>query len=886
LEVLDWGGRISDFFRISEVEFRISSPLWAWISALFFLRRFAIHTAMSRTSGTTPPEKSEKRRLEVLWEYEILDTPAEQVFDDLTTLAAHICGAPIALISLVDEDRQWFKSRLGISEAETSRDISFCAHAIQGDGLFIVPDAANDPRFANNPLVTGDPKIRFYAGAPLISPENEVLGTLCVIDRQPRQIGPEQEQALRILSRQIMTQLDLRRRSRLLAQAQAERAEAQAALMAREAEAKNLLAAEQQARAQSEAAEAQYRLLMEAMPDLVWTAAPDGALEYFNESCMDYFQGTYDQMKGWGWQEALHPEDRPHCLEVWRRSLKTGANYEIEFRLRRASDGAYRWHLGRALPLRDPQGRIVKWVGTATNIDDLKRLEVALKQSEQLYRTLAGHIPNAAVALFNKELKYLLAEGSALRQLTGSSKQMLEGKSIREAHTTKIADRIEPVFTATLAGQPARIEVPFGDSIYLLESHPIKNEHGEIFAGMAMALDITLLKRTEEQLRRAHEELEARVRERTADLARTNEELRQQIAERRQAEEALRDSETRFELVARATNDIVWDWDLTRNTLWWSDGLKKLLGETEMDPGIEGWENRLHPDERERVMAGIHGAINSGQQYWSDEYQLRLGSGAYAHMLDRGYVMQNQAGKPVRMIGAMIDITGRKQAELSIRELAGRLLRLQDQERRRIGRELHDSTAQCLAALEMNLAMLEKASMGPDPRTRQIFSECLTLASQCSSEIRTVAYLLHPPLLDELGLVSALRWYTDGVTQRSGIQVELQVAEDLRRLPEEIELTLFRIVQESLANVLRHSGSPVARIRLKAETDRIELSVEDEGRGLPESVLTGAAGTPVLGVGIAGMKERVRQLGGQLELNSNVKGATVQVWLPLIDRFS
>ena len=169
--------------------------------------------------ATLVPFNNERARIAALQRYAILDTEPEQAFDDLVLLASFVCNTPIAIISLVDEDRQWFKSKMGISSSETPREIAFCDTAIRQPDVFVVPDTLNDERFRNNPLVTSEPKIRFYAGAPIINEDGYALGTICVIDRSPRELDPSQQAALKALSRLVLAQMEFRRNLILLKEA-------------------------------------------------------------------------------------------------------------------------------------------------------------------------------------------------------------------------------------------------------------------------------------------------------------------------------------------------------------------------------------------------------------------------------------------------------------------------------------------------------------------------------------------------------------------------------------------------------------------------------------------------------------------------------------------
>ena len=239
-------------------------------------------------------------------------------------------------------------------------------------------------------------------------------------------------------------------------------------------------------------------------------------------------------------------------------------------------------------------------------------------------------------------------------------------------------------------------------------------------------------------------------------------------------------------------------------------------------------------------------------------------------------------GGVVTQIGAIVqDVTALKRAENTVRWLSGRLLQLRDDERRRLARDLHDSLGQILTAVKMNLSFLGRDTTHLDERSRNAVTESKELIDGCIKEVRTLSHLLHPPMLDEVGLLPAIRWFVTGFSQRSGIEVQLDLPPTLNRLPVELEIAVFRAVQESLTNVHRHSGSPTARVSLKVESDQVHLQVIDHGRGIPPQKLSSRQENTTIGIGILGMRERMRQLGGQLEIQSLEEGTMVQVIIPL-----
>lgn len=334
------------------------------------------------------PDMSDSRREAAdraaeLCELGILDSAPERAYDDLAAIAAHVCGAPVALISLLDTSRQWFKAEIGLGQRELGPERTICVHTVASGGELVIPDLAADPRTAQSPLVTQD-GFRFYAGSAIRGQGDVSLGAVCVLDRVPRPNGLDsaQKATLAALARQVSTLFEHRRTLARIADREAELA----------------------------ASERRFRVMTSAMPQMVWTTLPDGFHDYYNDRWYEFTGVPYGSTDGEGWNGVFHPEDQDRAWARWRRSLETGEPYEIEYRLRHHS-GSYRWTLGRAMPIRDAEGRIERWFGTCTDIDDLKRAEgearqlAAIVEASKDFIGLAGldgridHLNETALAL-------------------------------------------------------------------------------------------------------------------------------------------------------------------------------------------------------------------------------------------------------------------------------------------------------------------------------------------------------------------------------------------------------------------------------------------------------------------------------------------------------
>ncbi|HZC24996.1 MAG TPA: PAS domain S-box protein [Candidatus Binatia bacterium] len=358
------------------------------------------------------------------------------------------------------------------------------------------------------------------------------------------------------------------------------------------------------------------------------------------------------------------------------------------------------------------------------------------------------------------------------------------------------------------------------------------------------------------------------------------------ITAQKRNEQALRESEQRYQTVTDASPVMIWMSGTDKLCYYFNRGWLDFVGRTLEQETGNGWLEHVHRDDFDRCLQVYFSSFEARRPF-EMEYRLRHHTGQYRWLFDRGVPRFKPDGTFEGYVGACLDIHDRKSAAERIRvaDQALRLMKLLDEERRRIARELHDSAGQTLTVLGLSLAQLVQRAETIAPDLAQEGKQIEEVVQQLHREIRTTSYLLHPPLLDEAGLKSALRWYVQGVTERSEIAIELDIAEDFGRLPADMELTIFRIVQECLTNIHRHAESKTARIRVARDKASVYLEIRDDGKGIsPErlrEILKQGSG-----VGIAGIRERLRQFQAELKLESNASGTIVSATIPIPNQFS
>ncbi|MCJ2109179.1 PAS domain S-box protein [Methylobacterium sp. E-041] len=677
----------------------------------------------------------EVERLHALGRYRLLDTPREQDFDEIAEAAAELCETPIAVVNLVGDGRQFFKAEVGLGVRETPLETSFCRQALLHEEFLVVPDASRDPRFEGNPLVTGDPGLRFYAGALLRTAEGQPIGTVCVLDTKPHDLTERQRRGLMRLARQTMAHMELRRAlreqaeqrllherildsatdyaivatdpegrvtrwnngaERILGWTEAEmlgrpvdafftpedrtggrpetgmrlaretgsapderwhlrkdgtRFWANGETMPLRSDGGELLGflkilrdrtGEREAGAALQASELRYRSLVEVSPQVVWFADADGDVTYCNAYWYDYTGLPAGETGEASWMGVIHPDHREATREAWIAAAGRGRPYEVEFPLRRA-DGEYRWFLSRAHPIRDEDGTLRSWIGTSLDIHDRRQAEEDLRRAREQLRLA---VDATGTGIFDYDL---------------------------------VADVLNwDIRTRSFFGLGPNETVNL--EVYLARLHP--DDRDRCDQAVEAALDPTGSGTYDITYRTIDPEsgIERWVSARGQTLFEGDRPMRligtaRDVTEGRKAEQVLRETEERYRLAARATNDAIWDWDLTTNHVLWNEALQVAHGhppET-VEPTGDWWIDHIHPDDRASISASIHAVIDRIGTTWTDEYRFRRADGSYADILDRGYVIRNDQGRAVRMIGAMFDISERKRAEEHQRLLTGEL---------------------------------------------------------------------------------------------------------------------------------------------------------------------------------------------------------------------
>ncbi len=563
------------------------------------------------SANEAPRPANEALRLDALHQAHILGTPSEEAFDDLTRLAASLCGVPIAAVSLVDAERQWLKSALGLETRETPRSAAFCAHTILQTDIFVVPDTLEDQRFAEHPLVTGDPYIRFYAGAPLVTPEGYALGSLCVIDRVPRELTEDQKAALQILARQAAGQIELARRVAAQEKLLAERSAAEQSLRHNQA---RLLEAQQVAKIGSW----EYDALSGEMS---WSP------EMFRLLGFDPACGEPDHTR---LMTHYHPDDAALHDALTFQALRDGLPYEFDIRIL-SGEGVMRWGHAKGQAARDASGRVVRLFGTVMDITERR-------QAEQENARMAAIIESSHDAVMGITLDgALVSWNQSAERLYGYKDSEILGQHVSVLACGMQRGLLGIVLQALKRGEePGDLEVRSrrkdGSEINIMQSFsPIQNPAGEIVGVAATGRDVT---------------------------------------NQRRAEAAVRRSEARLVEAQRVAHIGSWELDAQTKELVFSQEMYALFEMDSLDgmPPHAEVLARYHPGDVEAHTALVSRSLADCQPFVTDMRIVRQsGEVRWVHII--GEPITDEQGNLLRLVGTMMDITERVLVEERFRVL-------------------------------------------------------------------------------------------------------------------------------------------------------------------------------------------------------------------------
>jgi PAS domain S-box-containing protein len=594
--------------------------------------------------------------------------------------------------------------------------------------------------------------------------------------------------------------------------------------------------------------EERFREMAENIREVLWMVDPTRTkVLYVSPSYQSVWGRSAEAIfdRGLGWLNAIHPEDRGRVREALGGDLPQ-QQFEIEFRVM-WPDGSVHWIRDRSFPIRNQTGQTERIVGISEDITERRLAGEALLESEERYRQLFNEM-NVGCALLEVICN---AQGTpcdavfvdvnpAFERITGYAKE-----SVAEERVSQVFPQIQSRWFERL-GQVALT----GESVHFEGYSKVFEKYFDVTAFRPRPAHFAIV---------------------FAD-----------ITERKQAEQRLEEAERKYHSIFENAMEGIFQVREDGSMLTANPAMARILGYSTTQRFMEevrNLEQRLYIEPGHP--SGFIPLLRQQGAISEFEAQMRRKDETLIWVMGSAYAVCDDDGKVLYYEGTLRDVTEHKKAEEVLRRLSSQLLHAQDDERRRIARELHDSTGQYLSALSMNLSWMNQSSCELAPKVRSVVRESIDLVKRALSEIRNFSYLLHPPVLDEYGLCAALRWYVHGFSQRSGIKVDLDAPVDLPRLPRQVETALFRVVQECLTNVHRHSGSTWARISLRQTSGALLLEISDEGHGILPGTGGLKGGGDKIGVGIAGIRERMRELGGRLEIKSDSHGTMVRASLPL-----